>query len=239
MQNPLRPLSSAAAAALVLTLAACNSSDDHVGEDLHEHEGSTLEALADLSAPALIGEASIAELGEPAPNFRLLDSNGNSHDLADFRGEPVVLEWINHGCPFVVKHYSGGNMQALQEQYTAEGVTWLAICSSAPGKQGHMSADGWNSTIAEKGMNATAVLIDETGVIGKAYNARTTPNMFVIDAEGTLVYAGAIDDNSSPNSADIATSTNYVAETLDLLVSGNDVEPSATKPYGCSVKYLN
>ena len=237
-------LASALGASLALSLVACKGGESYGettgSESLTSETGTTVEATAsDLAAPALIGEVSIAELGRTAPDFRLLDSNGNSHDLSDFRGEPVVLEWVNLDCPFVKKHYGAGNMQALQERYTGEGVTWLTICSSAPGKQGHLDGSGWNEAIAAKGMNATAVLIDESGIIGRAYDASTTPNMFVIDGEGQLVYSGAIDDQSSPSPSTIEGATNHVAVTLDALLAGDDVEPTATKPYGCSVKYVN
>lgn len=243
--SPLR--AAAVGAALALSLAACQGSEsygetttaDGLAAEEARPEVVDANSAVEATAPALLGTASVAVLGLEAPNFRLLDSNGNSHDLADFRGEPVVLEWINHGCPFVKKHYASGNMQSLQERYTDQGVTWLAICSSAPGKQGYHSPDGWNDAIAEHGNNATAVLIDETGLVGKAYDARTTPHMYVIDADGTLVYSGAIDSDSSPNAAAIEGATNYVAETLDLLLAGNEVEPASSKPYGCSVKYMN
>ena len=197
------------------------------------------DSTSPAQAPALLGPASSAELGAAAPNFRLVDSNGQARELADFSGAPVVLEWVNLGCPFVKKHYGADNMQALQERFTGEGVAWLTICSSAPGKQGHLDAAGWNAAIAEQGMHSTAVLIDETGTVGRAYDARTTPNMYVVDAEGTLVYAGAIDDDPSPRASGIEGATNNVAEVLELLLSGNDVEPFETAPYGCGVKYAN
>lgn len=226
--------------AALLTLSACQSKTP----DTEGAAGSTpAETLAvedgSVAAPAVIGEVTVAEVGSTAPEFVLTDSNGVTHQLSDFRGNPVVLEWINHDCPYVKKHYGAGNMQALQEQYTAEGVVWLSICSSAPNKQGHMSADGWNEASARHESNATAVLLDETGVVGKAYQARTTPHMYVIDAEGNLVYAGAIDSDSSPRPEAIEGAENYVATTLDALLAGNEVEPRTTSPYGCGVKYVN
>lgn len=172
-----------------------------------------------------------------APAFTLTDSNGTQHSLADFKGKVVVLEWFNHGCPFVKKHYAKGNMQALQKTYTDKGVVWLAICSSAEGKQGYDTAEGHNKTAKDKGTNATAILIDADGKVGKAYGAKTTPHMYVIDAEGQLVYQGAIDDKRSTSPDDIPGAKNYVAAALDALLAGEGVEVASTVPYGCSVKY--
>lgn len=172
-----------------------------------------------------------------APAFTLTDTNGTEHSLADFKGKVVVLEWFNHGCPFVKKHYDKGNMQALQKTYTEKGVIWLSIVSSAEGKQGNNTAEGHNRTAKEKGTNATAILVDADGTVGKAYDAKTTPHMFVIDAEGQLVYQGAIDDKRSTNPADIASSKNYVSAALDAVLAGEGVDVAQTTPYGCSVKY--
>ncbi|QDU66286.1 redoxin domain-containing protein [Engelhardtia mirabilis] len=231
------------AAALALTLTACKSGEDAPRSAAGQVHGSSADSEAlevgSNAAPALLGEVRVAELGSAAPDFRLVDSAGVSHELSDFRGEPVVLEWVNLDCPFVKKHYGAGNMQALQERYTGEGVTWLTISSSGPGKQGHLDSAGWNAAIADQGIAATAVLLDETGIVGKAYDARTTPNMCVIDGEGRLVYRGAIDDQASPSPATLEGATNYVAVTLDALLQGNDVEPKETRSYGCGIKYAN
>ncbi|WFB35120.1 thioredoxin family protein [Kiritimatiellota bacterium B12222] len=189
-----------------------------------------------LMIASIVGLFAVVHAAE-APAFTLMDTEGNEHALSDYKGKVVVLEWFNHGCPFVQKHYSKGNMQALQKTYTDKGVVWLAIVSSADGKQGSDSADGHNKTAAEKGTNATAILIDADGTVGKAYGAKTTPHMFVIDAKGELVYQGAIDDKRSVNPADIATSTNYVVAALDAVLAGEAVEVAKTTPYGCSVKY--
>jgi peroxiredoxin len=178
-----------------------------------------------------------AEVGKPSPEFSLTDTNGKSHRLSDFKGKTVVLEWINHGCPFVVKHYSGGNMQGLQKTYTDKGVVWLSICSSAPGSQGHMSAADWNKTTAEKKAFSTAVLIDEDGSVGYLYGAKTTPHMYVVNAEGVLVYNGAIDSLKSTSAADTAKAENYVSKALDEVLAGKAVTTATTPPYGCSVKY--
>jgi len=188
---------------------------------------------------AVLPSLHAAQVGQPAPAFTLKDSKGTSHNLADFKGKTVVLEWINHGCPFVVKHYSGGAMQALQKDYTAKGVVWLSICSSAPGKQGHMSPEEWNKTNAEKGAAPSAVLLDEDGKVGKLYQAKTTPHMYVINPEGLLVYAGAIDSIKSTSAADVPKADNYVKSALDEVLAGKPVTTASTEAYGCSVKYAN
>lgn len=177
------------------------------------------------------------QVGQPAPAFTLTDSNGQSHNLADFKGKLVVLEWLNHGCPFVVKHYDSGNMQKLQKEYTGKDVVWLSIVSSAPGKQGHMTPEETNKAKAEKGSGATAVLIDEDGTVGKLYDAKVTPELYVINPEGVLVYMGAIDDKKSTDAADVAGAKNYVKQALDEALAGNPVSEPTTTAYGCSVKY--
>ena len=178
-----------------------------------------------------------AAVGAAAPGFTLTDTKGAAHALADFAGKPVVLEWTNPDCPFVKKHYGAKNMQALQAKYVAQGVVWLSVCSSAPGKQGHYPADEWNRILAEQGSAATALLLDPDGQVGRAYGAKTTPHLFVIDAAGTLVYDGAIDDQPSTDSADIPGARAYVVEALDAVLAGAPVPVAQTKPYGCSVKY--
>ncbi|MGA0094339.1 MAG: thioredoxin family protein [Chthoniobacterales bacterium] len=177
------------------------------------------------------------QTGQPAPGFTLTDSNGQSRKLSDFTGKFVVLEWLNHTCPFVVKHYGSGNMQKLQKEYTDKGVVWLSIASSAPGKPGYMNAEETNKTKEEKGSAATAVLLDEDGAVGRAYQARVTPECFVIDPEGILIYSGAIDSVKSPDPADIATATNYVKQALDEAMAGKKVSEPVTSAYGCGVKY--
>lgn len=179
------------------------------------------------------------QIGQPAPEFTLTDSNGKSHKLSDFKGKLVVLEWLNHSCPFVVKHYESGNMQKLQKEYTGRDVVWLSIVSSAPGKQGHMSAEEANKAKEEKGSAATAVLLDEDGTVGRLYNAKVTPEMFIVDREGTLVYAGAIDSVKSTDTADIAGAKNHVKQALDEALEGKPVSEPITTAYGCSVKYAD
>ncbi len=178
-----------------------------------------------------------AKVGEKAPAFTLSDINGKEHSLKDFAGKYVVLEWINHECPFVKKHYSSGNMQKLQKEYTAKDVVWLSICSSAEGKQGHFTADKWKEIGAEKDAAPTAVLLDESGQVGQSYGARTTPDMFVIDPEGQLIYSGAIDSIASADTDDVAKADNYVKAALDSAMAGEAVKAATTKSYGCSVKY--
>lgn len=195
------------------------------------------------SALALLIAAGTAfadpQVGQAAPDFTLNDSNGNAHKLSDFKGKFVVLEWLNHGCPFVKKHYGAGNMQGLQKEYTAKGIVWLSIASSAPGKQGHMTPEEINTTKTEKDSAATAILVDEDGAVGRLYNAKVTPELYVIDPEGTLVYMGAIDDKKSVDPADIAGAKNYVKQALDEAMAGKPVSEAATTAYGCPVKYAN
>ena len=177
------------------------------------------------------------QIGQSAPEFTLTDSNGQSHNLSDFKGKFVVLEWLNHGCPFVQKHYDGGNMQGLQKEYTGKDVVWLSIASSAPGKQGHMSPEETNKTKEEKGSAATAVLLDADGAVGKLYDAKVTPELYVINPEGVLVYAGAIDDKKSTDPADVAGAKNYVKQALDEAMAGKPVSEPTITAYGCGIKY--
>ena len=172
-----------------------------------------------------------------APDFILTDTYGQQHKLAVYAGQWVVLEWLNYDCPFVRKHYNGDNMQALQEQYTSEGVVWLSIVSSAPGQQGNFSNEEMNARTAEHGGHQTAVLIDADGTVGHAYGARTTPHMFVINPDQQIVYNGSIDDRPSPDPATLDGATNYVSGALDAAMAGDTISPASTQPYGCSVKY--
>ena len=196
----------------------------------------TLIPLAALLVGAAHSQAQ-AVVGSPAPEFSLSDTQGAAHRLADFAGKPVVLEWTNPDCPFVKKHYGAKNMQALQAKYVAQGVVWLTVCSSAPGKQGHYGAEEWNRIRTDQGSAATALLLDPDGQVGLAYGAKTTPHLFVIDAAGTLVYDGAIDDKPSTDAADIPGARPYLAEALDAVLAGAAVPVAKTTPYGCSVKY--
>ncbi len=189
---------------------------------------------------ALVAAAAVRpEVGQPAPDFTLTDTQGKTHALSSFKGKVVVLEWINHGCPFVVKHYDSGNMQKTQRAAAADGVVWLSICSSAPGKQGHLSAADWNKTNGAKGAAPAAVLLDEAGVVGRLYHATNTPQLFVIDAAGVIVYSGAIDSIPSAKADDVPKATNYILAALADLKAGRPVATPVTKPYGCSVKYAD
>ncbi len=185
-----------------------------------------------ISSPVWANKA-----GVMAPDFTLVDTHGNSHTLSDFRGKTVVLEWTNHECPYVKKHYESGNMQQLQTDATADGVVWLTILSSAPGKQGHTSADEANALIKKHGAKATARLLDYDGTVGRLYDAKTTPEMFIIDAEGMIQYDGAIDDKPSFNPKSLEGATNYVTATLTAMADGSEIAVTSTPPYGCSVKY--
>ena len=178
-----------------------------------------------------------AKLNEIAPNFKLLDSNGNEHSLSDFKGKLVVLEWINYECPFVKKHYDSKNMQTLQEKYTKQGVIWLTICSSAESKQGNFTNDEINSRSKKHSAKFTAYLVDANGKVGKMYGAKTTPHMYIINKEAKLVYAGGIDDKASTDIEDIKSAKNFVSLALDELLAGKNVSVQSSKPYGCSVKY--
>lgn len=175
--------------------------------------------------------------GSPAPGFTLTDTSGTEHKLSDFKGKYVVLEWTNHGCPFVKKHYKEGHMQALQKKMTDKGVVWLVINSGAPGKQGHVTPEQGQEQIADKGIKATAVLLDSDGKVGRAYDARVTPHMYLIAPDGTLVYQGAIDSISSAKVEDIDKAENYVKAAYKAHKKGEPVENATTKPYGCGIKY--
>ena len=178
-----------------------------------------------------------AEIGKPALAFTLPSCESKSVSLADFKGKVVVLEWTNYGCPFVVKHYGSGNMQKLQADATAKGVVWLSICSSAPKQQGHATPADALKACTEKNSAATAYLIDESGEAGRAYGAKRTPEMYVINADGILVYHGAIDDKKSVDPADIATAKNFVAAAIEETLAGKPVSTPETEAYGCSIKY--
>ncbi len=184
-------------------------------------------------APALAGPA----IDAAAPAFTGLASNGETVSLDQFKGETVVLEWTNEGCPFVQKHYETGNMQEAQKTANADGVVWITVISSAPGKQGHADAASVNALTASRGAEPDFVLLDESGAVGKAYGAKTTPQMALIDKEGVLRYAGAIDDKPSANHATVNGATNYLLAALQSVNEGEPVEIKETKPYGCSVKY--
>ena len=178
-----------------------------------------------------------ARLGDLAPAFTLTDSNGRVRSLADFKGKTVVLEWTNHECPYVGKHYRGNNMQALQKKWTGQGVVWLSVISSAPGEQGHVSPEQANKLTADRGAAPTAVLFDPTGKIGRAYSARATPHMYVINGDGALVYIGGIDDQPTARLEDLKIARNFVDQALSEITQDKPVSVTNSRAYGCSIKY--
>jgi peroxiredoxin len=193
-------------------------------------------AFVTIAAGACTSAVAIAP-GQAAPAFTATDSNGKAVSLADFAGKTVVLEWTNHDCPFVKKHYGGGNMQALQREAAADGVVWLSVISSAPGKQGHVSGATANELTASRKAAPAHVLLDPQGAIGKAYGARTTPHMYVIGNDGKIAYQGAIDDKNTASPADIPKAKNYVRDALAAVKAGKAPATATSAPYGCSVKY--
>jgi len=176
-------------------------------------------------------------VGSPAPVFTGVDTKGQKVNLADYRGKTVILEWTNHDCPFVVKHYSSGNMQMTQKKAVDDGIVWLSVISSAPGEQGNVSGAEADDLTASRKASPSAVLLDPSGEIGRKYAARTTPHMFIIDPKGTLAYHGAIDSIKSTDVTDIPKAQNYVLNALAQMKAGEPVKPQGTRPYGCSVKY--
>lgn len=192
--------------------------------------------LITLAMPAL---AATAVIGQTAPGFTGKASHGPDVKLSDYAGKVVVMEWTNDQCPYVKKHYTSGNMQKLQEEALKDGVVWLRIISSAPGMQGNVSGQDADRILKAANGSATATILDESGAIGRLYNAKTTPHMYVIDKSGTLVYAGGIDDKATSDAADIATSTNYVKMVLNDIKNGRAISVSESKPYGCAVKYAD
>jgi peroxiredoxin len=191
-----------------------------------------------VASLAFISPLSAAvETGAAAPEFTLSDTTGATHSLSDFKGKYVVLEWTNHQCPFVQKHYQNGDMQALQQALTDDGVVWLQIVSSASGKQGHISPEEGEALREFKEMHSTAMLFDSNGEVGRSYDARATPHMFLIDPEGMLLYQGAIDSIKSARVSDIAKAENYVKSAYESAKAGEPIEHATTVPYGCSVKY--
>src|SRR5215469_13280317 len=176
-------------------------------------------------------------VGAPAPAFTATDSHGQPQSLSQYHGKYVVLEWHNQGCPYTRKHYVSGNMQNLQKEWTAKGVAWFTVISSAPGQQGYVTADQENAYVDKMHAVPTAVLLDPEGKLGHLYNAKTTPQMIVIDPQGKLIYDGAIDNRPTPDPDDIRGADNYVNDALSLSMAGKPVATAYTRPYGCSVKY--
>jgi hypothetical protein len=195
-------------------------------------------AAAAAALPLLANNALAATIGQPAPTFELKDTSGKTVRLADFKGKHVVLEWTNPGCPFVVKHYDSQNMQGLQKQYTSKEVVWLSVNSTARSAGDYLAPAALNAKLVKEwGAAPTAVLMDESGKVGRAYAAKTTPHMYVIDPAGKLVYAGGIDDKRSADPADVKTANNFVKAALNESLAGKAVHTPTAAPYGCSIKY--
>ena len=244
MTTLLRPMSLPAILSLLLlalALPACGEEQaptpepaPPATEDDHDHEH---DDDADANGAAQAPEH--AEPGLPAPAFTLTGSDGEDYSLSDFQGQWVILEWINHDCPYVIKFYRPGKMQELQRTYAEQGVAWLSIASSGPGKQGHESPERWNELTAEKDAAPTAVLIDEDGTVGRRYRATNTPHMYIINPEGELVYMGAIDSDSAASSDAIEGADNYVQMVMDAVLEGSEAPIQYTDAYGCAVHYAS
>jgi peroxiredoxin len=197
-----------------------------------------LTGLAALGSAALLPRPAqaAATVGQPAPDFRLSDTAGQSVSLSQFKGKTVVLEWNNPGCPFVRKHYNG-NMQALQKDFTQKGVVWLAVNSTETRSGDYLAPEQLALWMRDKGASPTATLMDPDGKAGAAFGARVTPHMYIVNAQGLLVYAGGIDSIPSAREADIQTATNYVRQGLTELLAGQPVSVATSRAYGCSIKY--
>jgi peroxiredoxin len=198
----------------------------------------TLICLLWASTVPTILQAAV-NVGDQAPDFALTNGIGEKVKLADFSGKFVVLEWVNYECPFVKKHYVNGDMQKMQQEAKDKGVVWLSICSSAPGKQGHLPQEKIAGEVEKQKAVITAYLIDEEGTVGRSYGAKTTPHMFIINPQGKIIYAGAIDSIKSVDPADVPKATNYVREALMAALEGKEIKTASTAPYGCSVKYAD
>jgi peroxiredoxin len=201
---------------------------------LSQFSGLVLAAVASLPLSVVAQEARV---GAPAPAFTATDSHGKTEALDKLHGKYVVLEWHNQGCPYTQKHYVSGNMQALQKEWTAKGVAWFTVISSAPGQQGYVTPEQENAYVAKMKATPTAVLLDSDGKLGRLYDAKTTPDMFVIDPSGKLIYSGAIDDRPTPDPDDVRGAHNYVSDALTEAMTGKPVATPYTRSYGCSVKY--
>ena len=200
----------------------------------------TLLGLAAASLPLFAGTAhAAAEIGQPAPAFTAQGADGKPVSLAGFKGKTVVLEWTNHECPFVVKHYESGNIPQLQKEFTAKGAVWLQVISSAPDKQGHVDGPSALKINGFRNAAPSGIVLDPDGKIGKAYGAQTTPHLFIVDPAGQLVYKGGIDSIPSASKADIARADNYVKLAFADLAAGRKLAHASTKPYGCSIKYAD
>jgi peroxiredoxin len=232
-----RFLLGAIAAAVAFTAACSNTAQTPSNSGTTSQTQTSTQPASNPPATSTQASATVARVGEAAPDFTAVDSNGKTHRLSDFKGKTVVLEWTNHECPFVRKHYESNNMQKLQKAATSDGVVWLSVVSSAPGQQGNVDGQKANDLTKSRNAAPTAVLLDAEGTIGRTYSARTTPHIFVIAPDGKLAYAGAIDSIPSANKADISKADNYVTAALNAVKNGQPVSNPTTQPYGCSVKY--
>jgi peroxiredoxin len=192
-----------------------------------------------LTALVVVLVARAATVGQAAPTFTGTDSQGKTRSLEQYRGKYVVLEWTNRDCPYTKKQYDSGNMQALQREWTAKGVVWLTVLSSAPNEDGYLTAAQENAQMERVHAHPTAAILDPKGEIGRLYGAKTTPHMFVIDPQGKLIYAGAIDDKPTTDTTDVKGAKNYVSAALTEAMAGQPVQVASTRPYGCSVKYAD
>ncbi|HEU5134201.1 MAG TPA: thioredoxin family protein [Steroidobacteraceae bacterium] len=193
-----------------------------------------------VAAASLLGAALVhasVSVGKPAPEFKVKDTSGKEQTLSAYKGKFVVLEWTNPGCPFVQKHYETSNMQATQKAAEDKGAVWLTVSSSAPDQGDYRKPSELAEWLKQKGASPTATLMDDDGKLGHAYGARTTPHMYVIDPNGTLVYAGAIDSKATARKEDVKGATNYVKAALDEAMAGKPVTKATSEPYGCSIKY--
>jgi peroxiredoxin len=194
-------------------------------------------AVTPITTSPSFAATDAARVGTAAPDFTATDIKGQPRRLSEFKGKTVVLEWHNQGCPYVKKHYDTGNMQSLQKEVTGQGAVWLTVISSAPGKQGHVTSEEEAAYLKEKQAAPTTVLLDADGKVGRLYGAKTTPHMFIVDPAGVLVYAGAIDDKPTTDTADVAGAKNFVRAAYQEVKAGKPVSVATTAAYGCSVKY--
>jgi peroxiredoxin len=205
---------------------------------MHFHLRLAASAMALLLIPVAT-YAQTAKVNAPAPDFTATDSHGQAHSLDQYRGKFVVLEWHNQGCPFTRKHYVSGNMQELQKEWTDKGVVWFTVISSAPGAQGYVTSSQENDYLAKMHAVPTAALLDPDGKLGRLYDAKTTPDMYIIDPNGKLIYSGAIDNRPTPDVDDVKGADNYVSDALTAAMAGKPIAQPYTRAYGCSVKYRN
>lgn len=194
-------------------------------------------SLVSLTAVSTFAAKEGVELNKPVKDMEMTDTNGKKHKISDFKGKIVVMEWTNYGCPFVRKHYDSKNMQALQAQAKKDGVVWLTVVSSAPKEQGYYEPAAMNAQNKKEGNEATATILDPTGVLGRYFDAKTTPHMYIVNKKGELAYKGGIDNTKSTEAADVKTAKNFVKLALADLQADRKVEKASTDEYGCAIKF--